>query len=509
MRQGRNVTYDPLAQAQLAPNPAIKTLMSLETGEFFTAQELVETRTYEAVVRLRNVLREALHRKTPKLICDRCLAAAYLVSSTTKRFFFRHVHEDGSCTAVTRAGLTVDQIKARQYQGLRESQAHHALKNLIEASLLLDPAFADVAVERTWRGAEGWRRPDVGASLGGLRLAFEGQLSTTFLSVVVERRAFYRDNGGLLVWVLGDFDPDNRRMTEDDIVFPNNANVLVVNDESLAASRATGRFMVKVWHRRPRAAHLSQAAEWVCQTAAFADLTLDQATQRAFLVDVEGQEAAAKAAAAEAARIAREAALAAKAAAMATLREDFLAFLEEDRPNDEEEAVAWSAFERRFLEAGVALPERPWVRGELQRWQRLVRTALSGEVFGWGFSTLPQVAHHLHDQHPGLLYVFGWLLQASGHNARLKTQDGTRKWRQKADRLRALAPEDRERFKPDLGRLELLLFLFPDAAPTIVDRLDSDVAKEVARQMGMVSLGRDLQSAASAGRIEYGGAEPG
>jgi hypothetical protein len=491
VRQGRNVTYDPLAQAQLAPKPAIKTLMGLETGEFFTAQELVETRTYEAVVRLRNVLREGLHRKAPKLVCDQCLAAAYLVSSTTKRFFFRHVHEDGSCTAVTRAGLTADQIKARQYQGLRESDAHRALKDLIEASLLLDPAFTDVAVERTWRGAEGWRRPDVSGSLGGLRLAFEGQLSTTFLSVVIERRAFYQDNSGLLVWVLGDFDPDNRRMTEDDIVFPNNANVLVVDNESLAASRAAGRFVVKVWHRSPRAARLGQAAQWICQIVAFAELTLDSATQRAFLVDVEGQEAATKAAEAEAARLAREAAL----------RGDFLAFLEEDQANDEEEAAAWSAFEGRFLEAGVALPERPWVRGELQRWQRLVRTALSGEVFGWGFNTLPQVAHHLHDQHPGLLYVFGWLLQASGHAATLKAQDGTHKWRQKADRLRTLGPQDRERFKPDLGRLELLLFLFPDAAPTIADRLDSEVAKEVARQMGVVPLGRGEQDAAIGGRV--------
>lgn len=503
MRQGRNVTYDPLAQAQLAPKPAIKTLMSLETGEFFTAQELVETRTYEAVVRLRNVLREGLHRKAPKLVCDQCLAAAYLVSSTTKRFFFRHVHEDGSCTAVTRAGLTADQIKARQYQGLRESDAHRALKDLIEASVLLDPAFTDVAVERTWRGVEGWRRPDVSASLGGLRLAFEGQLSTTFLSVVIERRAFYQDNSGLLIWVLGDFDPDNRRMTEDDIVFPNNANVLVVDDESLAASRAAGLFLVKVWHRCPRPARLGQAAQWICQTAAFAELTLDPATQRAFLVDVEGQETAAKAAEAEGARVAREAALAAKTTTDTALREDFLTFLEKDRSNGEEEAAAWSAFEERFLEAGVALPERPWVRGELQRWQRLVRTALSGEVFGWGFNTLPQVAHHLHDQHPALLYIFGWLLRASGHDARLKDQDGTRKWRQKADRLRNLGTQDRGRFKPDLGRLALLLFLFPDAAPTIVEGLDSDVAKEVARQMGVVPRGRGEQDAAIGGRIEH------
>ncbi|MDH8399264.1 hypothetical protein QIG82_27740, partial [Klebsiella pneumoniae] len=71
---------------------------------------------------------------------------------------------------------------------------------LIERSLSADVSFAPESIvqETRWRATSDpktWRQPDVQAAREGQRFAFEVQLSTTFLGVVVERRIFYREEG--------------------------------------------------------------------------------------------------------------------------------------------------------------------------------------------------------------------------------------------------------------------------------------------------------------------------
>lgn len=116
---------------------------------------------------------------------------------------------------------------------------------------------------------------------------------------------------------------------------------------------------------------------------AFTDLALDVDGQRAFLVDVEGLESAARAQAKQVLETAR-----------ADLRDDFLSYLEDGESLDyEEEAAVWRAYQERFLNLGLGFPPSPRRRSALQRWGRLIRTALSGEVRGWNLKNLPQVAH--------------------------------------------------------------------------------------------------------------------
>jgi hypothetical protein len=129
----------------------------------------------------------------PRLVCSICHTPVYIVASTCKAFFFRHRSENGSCPAVTRSFETQDEIRARQYAGVQESEAHRRLKRLLLRSISADQAFSELAEEKTWRATTGiaaLRRPDVSCSFGELRLAFEAQLSTTFLSVVIGRRTF-------------------------------------------------------------------------------------------------------------------------------------------------------------------------------------------------------------------------------------------------------------------------------------------------------------------------------
>lgn len=61
----------------------------------------------------------------------------------------------------------------------------------------------------------------------------------------------------------------------------------------------------------------------------------------------------------------------------------------------------------------------------------------------------------------------------------LRRQDHTHKWRDKADRNRRLDSEARARFQFDTTDLETVLFLFPEAEPTLFSKLDREISREV------------------------------
>lgn len=70
------------------------------------------------------------------------------------------------------------------------------MKEFIEESIKCDARFAAPLVEKRGKVPTGRRRPDVQAQFGQQRIAFEVQLSTTFIRVIAERREFYLREGG-------------------------------------------------------------------------------------------------------------------------------------------------------------------------------------------------------------------------------------------------------------------------------------------------------------------------
>lgn len=244
-----NVTLNPLARAASVPDPAIEEVIDKRSGEIIDVASFIGSHRYDEMIVKRQQVRESLDAD-PHFICALCHQPVYVVGNQLKRFFFRHV-SDADC-AVTRGTLSQDEIRARKYHGLRESDAHRRIKALVSRSLRADTAYSDIAEEKTWSSAvtSRYRRPDVQCRFGEHRLAFEIQLSTTFLDVVLARRNFYRDEGGLLIWVMGSFDPEYRRMTTDDMLFSNNANLLVIDDETTEMSERSGKlYAVLLSHR--------------------------------------------------------------------------------------------------------------------------------------------------------------------------------------------------------------------------------------------------------------------
>ena len=226
------------AKSLVVDDPEIDEVRDLSTGELISARDAVGE-DYEKALQFRMALMQGNRAGRPPYACPLCSVPVHLVSMTQeRRFYFRHETEDGRCPAKTKGNLSEERILAMKYDGARESAAHIRMKEIIAESIRRDPDFSEPEIEPIWKGAEanGRRRPDVRAVWRDtLPVAFEVQLSTTFLRVIAERREFYLREGGLLLWVFKRFDMGNARLTQDDIFYNNNRNAFIASEDTLKA----------------------------------------------------------------------------------------------------------------------------------------------------------------------------------------------------------------------------------------------------------------------------------
>jgi len=454
-----NITIDPLARATAVTNPQIGEVRSLKSGQIFDTCRFIQSVRYDRFVQVRSRIKEEMDSGHPRLVCAICGTAVYVVSSPDKAFFFRHRIEDGSCPAQTRDGLSEDDVRAMKYKGAQESEAHRRLKSLVERSLCADQRFDGVQVETTWRGQRDptlLRRPDIQAKLGALRIAFEAQLTTTFLDVVIGRKMFYRSEGGLLVWVLPHFDPAYRQLTVDDLLFNNNANILVVDRESTEASEMAGRLMIRCAFRRPIMVDGIIGTLWESQLVAWDDFTIDMIGQRIFAFDTEGEERRLigdRDTALAVARDLRDQGLRDLLIAAVVAREVVGDW--HTRSKD------WNELKGKFSSLDLFLPGEHEIDQRFRNITCGVLSAFSGKPVGYGFEKLIQVAHHLADNYPEGLIPFGHALRLSGHWEILTSQDKACRWYSKAASHRAAVRIGDPSYRLSNELLKLMRFLFP------------------------------------------------
>lgn len=307
--------------------------MEVETGDHLKV-ETVLGNDFAAVVQLRMAVRTAIQNEHPLYRCSTCgVSVSLLRTKNEQRFYFRHLHEDGNCPAITRGGLSQKELDARRYNGVKESRRHLQMKKWVAECLHADGRFTEIEVESRWTGAltGEWRKPDVRAVYSGLPIAFEIQLSTTYLNVIAERRQFYMQQSGLLFWVFALFDSERRRMTEEDVFYNNNQNAFVVNDATVAESMASKDFTLEcIWAEPTRDGGTSNFHR---KKVSFHELTLDPSTQRAYYFDFDGRRNQFREDAAKEQQL---------------LRDDFEAWWGQIPPYTEDRAASWASFRSRF-----------------------------------------------------------------------------------------------------------------------------------------------------------------
>jgi hypothetical protein len=466
-----NVTVDPLALATPVLRPEIAEILDFASGEFLDAATYIAAKRYDRLVAERVDIREGLNNN-PRFGCALCATPVYLVASGKKRFFFRHRREDGSCPSVTRSGLSRADIQALKYDGQRESLAHIRIKERIIRSLTCDPSNSEIVSERQWRSVRdpaSRRQPDVQAMTVFGRVAFEAQLSTTFLDVVAGRRSFYRDEGALLVWIMASFDPDYRRMTTDDLLFSNNSNILVVDEETTARSEGSGTFHVRVHYRVPELAKGLLVDHWKSTIFPFRDLKVDRQEQTAWAYDYQGQSE----------ELIKEE-MAASSRADDSLRERLFAFWRsrnQQVPDPVSREAVWQGLMSDISARGVTPPTNDRYDRAIMGLMNGILSAKEGIPIGWDFKHLVEVAHRICDGYPEHVLTMGYAIRVYGRETLISAQDKSGKWAKRARSIRKLILEGDQRYLPDEDTLSFLKFVFPEVGSKVEAFLASDHAK--------------------------------
>lgn len=451
----------------LVQSPEITRLLDDETGKQLDAVDVVGTDRHRVML-----LYKALHmsRRTGdgRLLCALCGVPVYLCSAPDRQhFYFKHFQEDGSCPAVTRAGLTEAQINALRYHGQRESKRHIRIKTLVADSLHLDSQFSEPTIEGTWKSRDGkeFRRPDVRSTFRQqLDVAFEVQLSTTFGRVMAEREVFYKSEGALLLWIFGEFNLDHARLMMEAIFDNNNRNAFVVNEATYASSVGAGAFVLECHWAQP-ARHKDKII-WVrqCKLVRFDELTIDRERQRAFFVDTEALEA----------QLQDEI----QGPPLWKRFEDFWLAYESfdgrERPDVATIDRHWEDLRLRFAKQAVQLPSRHDFA--FVGIVRSVFLAKLGRAVGWKYQQFWPAAHHVPDAEKPSLWLFIEALRHYGRLAGIEQQDTKGRWAEKMAKWKEGVASGNSAYREEHRFDGMLRLAFPELAGLIPapDYFDED-----------------------------------
>lgn len=429
-------------------HPEVAEVLDRSTGRYERHADVIGD-DWEKALQLRMEVQTNLD-VNPRFLCSECMTPVYLVSRPEgKKLFFRHTLEDGRCSAVTRGLLSQDEINARKYNGVKESWLHLEMKRWIVDCLQADGRFTDIVVEVRWTDefTGAWRKPDVRAMFNGVPVAFEIQLSTTYINVIAQRREFYRQEGGLLFWVFSQFNLGARRLTQDDVFFNNNRNAFVVNSRTRDESVGDKRFMLECVWAAPLAG--DETTPMQRATVPFDALTLDQETQRAYYFDFDGERAKLTREAEERRQLRRKA-----------LRGRFDAFYGGYLPEHRFEDSDWQELQRDFAAEGAPLPYHPGLlpKGLLNA----IYSAKYGKVFGWDYPNFIQIAHHMEPGVRQYLHYFRKALKAYDRAELIRREDHSGKWKAKVTEYKARMRAGDPAYAPDNEHDALVELLFPE-----------------------------------------------
>lgn len=287
---------------EIRPRLTITEVLQLDTGQRVDVSNLLNGNQAE-VFKLRTLVETKYKADEPLFACSTCgqvvgLRTRKLPSDKSHTFYFAHLHSSGNCPIKT-GDRSKEEIQRMKYNGEKESDAHFELKHYIADQLHKDPRFSNIDVEKVVKGegfSSKWKRPDVSASFAGMRVVFEIQLSTTFLSEIVSRELFYQQQKMPIFWVFKDLSPTSARATEKDVYFNNKANALSITEESKTLSRKAGQllFTGHYMHYFYEPVTDNYQEVWDSKLISFDDFKFDPITKKPYFIDFTEQKKEAK-----------------------------------------------------------------------------------------------------------------------------------------------------------------------------------------------------------------------
>lgn len=212
-----------------------------------------------------------------------------------KVLHFAHQKDKGYCILKTDTELTKEEINRAKYNGAKESPLHFETKNLIKKLIELNKDFSSIEIEKVVKSNSNyleWKRPDIKAIYKKVEVVFEIQLSTTFLSVIVDREHFYKTNQTYLLWIFKNFEIDDlkQRFTEKDVFYSNNRNAFVLDEEAIKLSIQNNDLFLLCHYQKPKIENLKIDYDWCFEYVNFNKLTFDEVNYKIFYFDVSKEE---------------------------------------------------------------------------------------------------------------------------------------------------------------------------------------------------------------------------
>lgn len=214
---------------------------------------------------------------------------------TKKVLHFAHRKDSDFCHLKTDTNYSLLEIKRLKYNGAKESPLHFEIKNLIKQFIELNNDFSNIKVEKVVKSNTNyleWKKPDISATYKKVKVVFEIQLSTTFLSVIVDREHFYKENQTYILWVFKNFEVNEfkQRFTEKDVFYSNNRNAFVLDDEAIKLSNENNDLFLLCYYQKPKIENLKIDYDWCFEYVNFNKLTFDEVNYKIFYFDVSKEE---------------------------------------------------------------------------------------------------------------------------------------------------------------------------------------------------------------------------
>lgn len=221
------------------PNRTLKEAIDLDTMKTITSDDLLDG-GIDYYQRIRHNATERHLEQNYRYACARCGHGVY-VGLNNKKPLWNHYTgaSDKDCPWWTGDPNTVHQVSANQFHGQQERPLHRKLKFLVEELLQIDPYICNLAVEKTINGEHGRRRPDVQATYKDKDLAFEIQLATTQIPIILAREKFYQNENRFLIWLLWQFEErpiESIQQAFIDVLYRHQKHVFSLDEETIALS---------------------------------------------------------------------------------------------------------------------------------------------------------------------------------------------------------------------------------------------------------------------------------
>jgi len=280
-------------KTMLKKNLTIQEVINKQTGDVINANAFF-SQPESIIFQKRRELEESNKQNKNIFICPYCYQPVKIrgKSQGTQSMHFAHFSYSGDCPIKTSGKYTEDEIKAMKYNGAKESERHKTLKYFIAECLKNDKRFSGIRIEKKIQQgmSKEWRRPDVSAKFGDNDIAFEIQLSTTFLSVIVEREIYYKDNNIFIIWFFDGSRNDikSMRFSEKDIVYSNNNNAFILNNQIIEEYKHTKIFSFLCYYQNLFIDQHQLKSEWISRKIKFDDLIFDKEKYKLYYHDTNG-----------------------------------------------------------------------------------------------------------------------------------------------------------------------------------------------------------------------------